>query len=88
MHEGEAKKPPNQTDLEQHKFISPNQKDVYECKCGLKVREIVFSAEIFLMSMTATILCFAKCIYCTKIFLFLNIVSAQCLVLKIKDAHP
>lgn len=88
MHEGEAKKPQNLTQLEKHKFVSPNQKDVCECKCRLKVREIVFYAEIFMMSMTATVLSFAKCIYCTKIFLFWNTVSAHCLVLKIKDAHP
>jgi len=51
-------------------------------------KKITFHAEVFMMSMTAAILSFAKLIYCTKIFLFLDIVSAQCLILKIKDAHP
>lgn len=39
MHEGEAEKPQNLTHLEQHRFVSPSQKNVCECKPELKVRE-------------------------------------------------
>lgn len=86
MHEGEAKKQPNLSSISS--YLPVRRICVHAGVVSMSEKEITFCAGVFMINMTAAILSFAKHIYCTKIFLFWNIVSAWCLVLKIKDAHP
>lgn len=61
---------------------------VHASVVSMSEKEISFHSEVFMMNMAIAILSFAKGIYCAKVFLSWDIVSAWCLVLEIKVAHP